>query len=120
MPRLATCNFECPAFSRVPVRKSQTDAQDTRKVSRDSRLLRHHTPKHSQIQSDVNGRPDQSRANQRPKARDFASLEQLAAMRVSVSSILYFLKKVVATTVKRRHMGVPPLPGQKRTVGEES
>lgn len=77
-------------------------------MSRDSHLLRHHTPKHSRIHSGVNGGPDQPRANQRPKVRDFASLEQLAAMRVSVSSIRYFLKKVAATTAKRRRKGVHP------------
>ncbi len=49
--------------------------------------------------------------------RDFASLEQLAAMRVSVSLILYFLKKVALTTVKRRYMGVPLVPGQKERSG---
>ena len=87
MPHFTTCNFECPSGSH------KLTPRTPKKMSRKSYLLRHHTPQHSRIHSGVNGGPDQPRANQRSKVRDFALLEQLAAMRVSASSSPYFLKK---------------------------
>ncbi len=84
---------ECPSGSHKLRPRTPKKARTPKKVSRNSHLLRHHTPQHSRIHSGVNGGPDQPRANRRPKVRDFALLEQLAAMRVSVSSSPYFLKK---------------------------